>query len=123
MSEKQILGSATTFAELDKNAIGQTFSGYRIQDQSRSDDKIRGLHSIGHQRLCIWPDDGKKHVNIFPHATYVACAGDKNFPNVVRVYDANSCSGSNFVGHAHPLSLKTRFGRACRAFVNAWRNP
>lgn len=24
-------------------------------------------------------------------------------------------------GHRHTLSLKTRFGRSCRAFVNAWR--
>lgn len=29
-------------------------------------------------------------------------------------------SALNFT-HSHPLPLKNRFGRACRAFVNAWR--
>lgn len=45
----------------------------------------------------------------------------------VSLYDANSFSAKNdlmpnyFVSHSESPSLKARFGRSCRAFVNAWR--
>lgn len=36
--------------------------------------------------------------------------------------DLNGSCGLNSVIHSqHPLKLKSRFGLACRAFVNAWR--
>lgn len=34
---------------------------------------------------------------------------------------AGLASGLNIISHSFPLGLKARFGRSCRAFVNAWR--
>jgi len=114
--------SRTTFSALSQKAVGKTSSTFYVHQDSRRDDKIGRLGAVGEKRIAILPNDGVGNQHITPHASYVRCSGDEYFPDVIRVYDPNNfASGNWFFAHPKPLSLKARFHRACRAFVNAWR--
>lgn len=116
--------SIITLAQLNENALREGASRIGLQHQAAGNNLVGRMGAISHQRLRIRPCHGENNVNIWPEATYVACAINENFPHVIRVYDANSVGAASFgfVRHNFPLGLKTRFRRACRAFVNAWRS-
>lgn len=116
----EVRSSLSSFSKLYQDAVSQSASGINVHQQTRNNYQVGGVLPIGKKRLRVMPTDSVDNLNVCAHATYVRCSGHEDFANVIRVYDANNFSVSNF-SHHHALSLKVRFHRACRAFVNAWR--
>ena len=126
MSDKSVAGEVgnggtSTFFELYFKGLKQPSSTHFVKQYAgANDNQASGMGSVSQQRLRILPVGHENNTHVSPQATYVACSGSENFPNIIRVYDAQNFHAA-FVSHRFPLGLKARFGRSCRAFVNAWR--
>lgn len=111
----------TTFSELMKDVPRESASTFGLHQYSSCNNQVGRSAFIGKQRLRIMPRDDMRDQNISPQAYYVRSSCDKNFPDMIRVYDANSFACSTFGQLIPQSSLKDRLSRSIRAFVNVWR--
>ncbi len=113
-------GHLTSSFKNSQNGVGQASGLIGLQNKTADNHPVPRLFFAIQDGRHIGPHGEAGNEQIWPVGLYVRAAGYESFPDAIRVYDRNSFFGTAF-GHSVPPSLKTRFLRACRAFVNAWR--
>ena len=113
-------GYLTSSFENSQNGVGQASGLLGLENKPTNNHSVPWLLFAIQDGRHIGPHGEAGNKQVWPVGLYVRAAGYDNFPDAIRVYDRNSFCGSTF-GHSASPSLRTRFLRACRAFVNAWR--